>query len=594
MSILTLVNSLKSRKHGAGVLILCTSLAVPFLPGALAAPADVAAPKPPEPAALYDTGTPSADQLGGDIIAQKAGWTKIEKAGPIKGDAVLTTAGLSVVARSKGAGIEIHGGDGKAWKLRSTLVPSGEGDWKIDGVKALQGDATSAGMEVTLAGKAGKVVLGLSVEAGKPIVKTKPVSGAEGLKMVGDSRFGILPDFFADDMVLDARTIPVDKTEVPGENFFMELLDEGSSIVTAVWDKSKRDPVLTLGGEKPARMIKNVELFYGEGGLIWIAVLEQKGIWATEEITADNVKKRTTLNWDVPFKAKWKGNFMRVDHTVDSWEFMHNPGSRGGWSGVVGSYEHPCWVVDNNGAKGMIEPPTKFPNGNFAGPFLVYPIDRVKETPLDKMTITDVMRNSLGIGPCEYIMDAAGQGVANRGIYTCSVEHTVPILFEYGWQKDERVYLNTMLREVQVFVKAIQDRINSYVDFREQTLKYLAEQKTAHADQAEFIGKLEEQTKRIQTNKANGIDPVSKMVAQIKPEIMGDVRRIDVGGTAAGIAGVGLGQDNAVAQCRQKVKILRQMATIEMALNPKSADVAKEMRKRTQQILRSPFGHEMR
>lgn len=151
-----------------------------------------------------------------------------------------------------------------------------------------------------------------------------------------------------------------------------------------------------------------------------------------------------------------------------------------------------------------------------------------------------------------------------------------------------------MLREVQVFVKAIQDRISSYVDFREQTLKYLAEQRTVHPEQAEFISKLEEQTKRIQSKRVDGIEPVSKMVAQVKPEIWADIHKVDVHKICSNIAGVGLGQDNTVAQCRQKVKVLRQMATIEMALNPKTSSVAKEIRKRTQKILRNPYGHEMR
>lgn len=581
-------NLVKAIPLAAAFLLGCGQIA--FLH---AAQADSAL-KPPEPAALYDTGAASAEQLSGDALLQKTGWTKLEKAGTVKGDAVLVSSGIAVVARGKGSALEVYGGDGKAWKLRTTLVPAGEGEWKISGIKALAGDAAAAGAEVTFSGKAGKAVLNLGVETGKPILKTKPVSGADGLRMVSDARLGVLPDFFADDMVIDARAIPIEKTEVPSENFFMELLDDGNSIVTAVWDKSKKDVALTLAGAADARVIKSVDLSYGDGGTIWVAVLDRKGMWAVEELDAEKVKKVITLNWAVPFRAKWKGNFMRVDHTVDSWEFSINPASRGGWSGVVGGYEHPCWIEDKGTAKGLVQAPTKFPNGNFAGPFVVYPIDRVKETPADQMTITDIMRGSLGVGPCEYIMDTAGQGVANKGIYTCSVEHTVPLLFELGMQKDERVYLNAMLREVQVFVKAIQDRINAYVDFREQTLKYLAEQKTAHPDQAEFIGKLEEQTKRIQTNRANGIEPVSKMAAQIKPAILGDGIKVDVGGTAAGIAGVGLGQDNAVAQCRQKVKILRQMATIEMAINPKTSDVAKEMRKRTQQMLRNPFGHEMR
>jgi hypothetical protein len=210
------------------------------------------------------------------------------------------------------------------------------------------------------------------------------------------------------------------------------------------------------------------------------------------------------------------------------------------------------------------------------------------------MTVADLMRGSLGEGPCEFIMDTAGQGVSNKGIYTCSVHNTLPSLFEFGFQKDERMHIERMLGEVQVFVKAIQDRINGYVDFRAEMLKYLGEQKKAKPELAEFIGKLEAQTGRIQTNKVDGATPVAGLAAQLRPAITADLPKASAEGVTEGIMNIGLGQDNAVARCRNTVKILRQMATIEMAVNPKSAEVAREVRKRTQAALRNPLGHEMR
>jgi len=92
--------------------------------------------------------------------------------------------------------------------------------------------------------------------------------------------------------------------------------------------------------------------------------------------------------------------------------------------------------------------------------------------------------------------------------------------------------------------------------------------------------------------------PVAKLVEQIRAEVVSDTPRPNIrtltGEESNGLVAHGGWQDGVVARCRNSVKIIRQMATIEMAVNPKSAEVAREVRKRTQQALRGALGHEMR
>lgn len=559
---------------------------------------------------VYDTGTPAAQALPGDLLARRAGWTKIaegQKAAAFKGDAVLANTRFAAVARWQGGGIEIYGrADGQAWAARGRLVPVGTSPWSLKAARVIQQDEAGATLELTYAGPSGTpAVVSAALDAMQPILRTQPVSGMAGLRVESSSRLGVMPDFFADDMVIDARVIPVERTELPSEHFFMQMLGGGDAILTAIWDKNQRDVEITLAGEKDARQITGVEIFYGEGGSIWIAALETKGLWTTFEITPENVKNVASLDWKVPFRAKWKGNFVRTDHTVDSWEFAYLTGStmpgkssRWRWSGVVGGYDWPCWFdVKGDDLKPGIQAATKFPNGNFAGPFVVYPIGRTPDTPLNRMTVTDLMLNSLGVGPCEYIMDTAGAGVSDKGITTCAVNAMVLAIFADSRQKEERVMMDRMFREVQVFIKAIGDRINGYVEFRSEMLKYLTEQKVAHPELADFIGRLEKQTIAIHKERVDRSAPVASLIAQIKAEAVSDTPRTDIDrltGDGHGLVAHGGWQDNVVARCRNSVKILRQMATIEMAINPKSAEVAKEIRKRTQQALRNPLGHEMR
>ena len=56
--------------------------------------------------------------------------------------------------------------------------------------------------------------------------------------------------------------------------------------------------------------------------------------------------------------------------------------------------------------------------------------------------------------------------------------------------------------------------------------------------------------------------------------------------------GIGDPQDARVAELRKKVRVLRGLATVEMAKNPAAAEVAREVRKRTEAVLRNPVGYE--
>jgi hypothetical protein len=55
---------------------------------------------------------------------------------------------------------------------------------------------------------------------------------------------------------------------------------------------------------------------------------------------------------------------------------------------------------------------------------------------------------------------------------------------------------------------------------------------------------------------------------------------------------VGGNQDELVGECRNAVKVLRQRAGLAMAVNPGAADVARELRDRTQKALRNATSYE--
>ena len=60
----------------------------------------------------------------------------------------------------------------------------------------------------------------------------------------------------------------------------------------------------------------------------------------------------------------------------------------------------------------------------------------------------------------------------------------------------------------------------------------------------------------------------------------------------ADLVQIGGNQDELVGECRMAVKILRQQAGLMMATDSRMADIAKEVRRRTQEMLRNPVSYE--
>src|SRR5262249_57020136 len=122
------------------------------------------------------------------------------------------------------------------------------------------------------------------------------------------------------------------------------------------------------------------------------------------------------------------------------------------WNTVLGTYPYPCWS-DPDG-RGYLQP-LKSRALQLRGPVVVYPINRVKQTPLDAFTVVDVMRNTLGVGPCEHILDVEGQKSEYRGRATCAVRDKLIPIYVKGRQKEQRDEVDKTLDEGLTFVKHI-------------------------------------------------------------------------------------------------------------------------------------------
>ncbi len=574
---------------------------------------------------LFDTGARSAAPLPGEAIGERAGWVQVPEDNTdheFRGDAVIANDRLAVVLRRGGPGAELYSLAAKPATLRAVLAPAdAPPETALASLAIAENGVGEAIVEAGFQSPNGKTSgLCYALVMGQLFVRVEPSgsSPVAALSVEAPSRFVVLPDFFADDIVVDAATMPIDSAELPSENFLLRLLPGGDAIVMSVSTSREEDARIELAGsqdDKDRRLVTRSSLAFGKEGKIFIAVLEAPGLWYQRNVAQDEAKKIIPLDWSAPFPAQWRVDWSRPDKLTDSWEMIAQksngqfekygwandpstiPSDRRRWTTVLGTFPYPCWL--DTAGRGYLQPLGRVTR--FEGPALIYPINRVRATPLDQYTVVDVVRATLGVGPCEYILDVEGQGSKNKGRATCATRDSLAAIYSRHEQRRKREEIEQILQEVVVFVKYIRSRIDDYVTFGHELLDYLDQQKKAQPELAELISELETLTRSIdqhvKARRASIKTPeyVIDLTEQFRRTLLdyeGDDALEGCNAITRAIVDVGGNQDELVGECRMVVKAVRQRAGLALAEEPRAAEIAREIRRRSQLVLRNPAGHE--
>jgi hypothetical protein len=584
-------------------------------------PAQNADTKPKSGLTVYDTGKPSAEALA----FGNNDWTAIPQdktADAFKGDAVISNGRVTAVLRKQDSALEVYGvkTDGAVSRFRLRLLTAqGEPAAKLERASLTENSKAGVTLEATFKTAKGSVAAGkFRLKRGEVAIQTEPGAGAAKLRVECPGRYVVLPDFFADDITLDAAKLPLASLELPSENFVMHLTGKGDAIAMCVFENRQQDVKVTLSGDGDKRIVTGSEIGF-EGKKVWVALMEAPGIWHTKDVRAADAGKTVPLDWKMPFPAAWRVDFSRTDGLTDSWEMLLQDKKEGDyrkpswlgsgderiesnrkrWNTVLGSYPYPCWS-DQDG-QGFLQPLKKKGVLEIQGTALVYPINRVMQTPLDAYAVVDIMRNTLGVGPCEHILDIEGQKSEYKGRATCSVRDTLTPIYTSKQQKEQRAKVDKTLDEGLAFVKHIRGRIERYVEFGHKMRAYLAEQKKAHPESSKFIDEIDGICREIDARLAARRDEIKtpEYVAQMNADFRKNV--LDDTGPdalknckayAKALVEIGGSQDELAGECRWVVKSMRQVAGIRMAMDPRVAPIAMEIRARTQEALRNPAGHE--
>jgi hypothetical protein len=232
---------------------------------------------------------------------------------------------------------------------------------------------------------------------------------------------------------------------------------------------------------------------------------------------------------------------------------------------------------------------------------VLYPINRVEETPADAYTVVDVLRNCLGVGPCEYILAVESQKEDYKGRATCSSAGALEKIYRARLQQQKKEEIESALNDALTFVTHIRSRITMYIEFGRDMRAYLAEQKIAHPELKDFIDEIDAIAVELESKLTARKDKIKtpEHVAAMNSEFRKTLLNADGRDTLLKLkkynnelTDIGGNQDELVGECRWTVKSMRQRAGLLMATDPKCVELATEVRARTQKVLLNPASYE--
>jgi hypothetical protein len=569
---------------------------------------------------LFDTVSSSTTALSADALRKQPGWTRLPEDQTdhrFSGDAVLMNDRLALVLRQGQPEAELYayGEQGLVCRARLAPLPLATG-CRLESIAIGENSPSEVSVDAGFQSPGGKTLgLRFDLTLGQVFIKTEARPGTTGLAVRAACRFAVLPDFFADDIVVDAVGIPVATAELPSENFLLHMLPGGDAMVMSVASNRERDARISLLGQGPRRLIDRSEMDYGKNGKIWVASIEGHNVWHEHTVTKSESGKVVPLDWRAPFPAQWRVDWQFGNGLVSSWEMVSEnrdgsfekhalfgdpasiPPDRNRWNTVLGRFSYPCWI-DREGS-GYLQPLKRVLK--FEGPALVYPIHRVKTTPLAEFTVVDLVRATLGVGPCEYILDVEGQGATMKGRATCATRDALGAIYTKHQQQQKQAQIEQILQDVVIFVTHIRSRIEEYAQFGRELLVYLDQQRQTHPEAAAFIDEMEALTRTIDAQYQERkpyiktpqyvVDLTNKFRAEVLHDDGPDAFKKCTQITKA-IVLVGGNQDELVGESRLAVKNLRQRAGLALATNPQAAEIAKEIRNRSQKVLRNASSYE--
>lgn len=625
---------------------------------------------------------------GGAEASDKAGWKAAGDASAFPKGGALENGKISVIAPVGGEAVLLIPAD-RGLKASARIVPvtaDGKGFGAIAGVKLEKQDESEASLKVSFKG----VELSVGIRLGELEAIVNPGKGVGAIEVGGRTSYVVMPDFFGHDVVYHPKQLKSDVVTPPAENFLLNLQSGGDAIVMCVWQgplslgkekkSEEKDPRvdLVLAGQGAERVVTKTR-HECDGKPLYVALLAKQGLWFEKDIGGDTAQKPMVLDWARPYEAKWRALFLGREGAFSddflvkdvSWDVTYDSdwgktGRRDGagypkmwFQGLWLFFDLPAWIQDNTTKKTFVciysdykyrAPVSKkndaareqakksgtpfveeYPTNVFER-LILYAVDRRKETPLSEKTPTDVMRDCLGIGPCEYVVDLEGMATDRsktwrNGHYVHSTCFTldawilrfrdalrgnsilpeetrngkkgVPLAKVNPGEKfkpEDEAILVDRLEDLVWFTDKINKRLGEYNNFAKSMVAFCntaVSNNPALKPTAEAV--LREANSLLKQCNDAMLKKVEEQNAKWDATIKGYIEEIKAGQytnfpKANGIRDYAVNQDDLMGVCHRLVKGTRQAASMVDSADPAVAEFATKVRAMCHGMLRSK-GH---
>lgn len=557
----------------------------------VAAPVIDAAEEPAAPdTVLFDTGSSRDEPWTAAALVKKTGWKAVPEDNlthRFQGDVAAINDRVILVLRAKGAGAEVYGQTAAGPKLRVLLSPlcgSATQTPRLASVRIVENNPGAVMLAATFAAEDKPCSLTYRLTAGQMIVETRPGEGAERMSVLGAVQYLVVPDFFGDDLVFPAATIARARWRLPTENFFLSLMDQGAAQVMCLW-QSRRQEAVAVRSAAGQTGISGCEIQAIKDKPIWIALLEGADLWHSRIVSADDAKTATTLAWKPPFPAKWRADLLGPRGSARSWYF-HGPETSIAPS-PSGDRTHPCCLeADRAVLRLQRDNDATLSAWRYPMSLVVYAMDRDRATPLTTFCPIDVLRNTLGVGPCQYVLQTEGLA-AEANPTPDDVATWVERQFRRKKQQAAADEIRERLEQMVQHVKHAQARIEQYARLAREIRELCkAQRRQSQAAIADLAARLEQAALTAAIPPAPA-DQAARLAAEMaaligKRDALAECRRI--GGE---IRAVGAVQDRALSNCRMTLRWLKQSAIMIAEDDPQQAPWVNSVCKLAERALES-------
>ncbi|NUQ63874.1 MAG: hypothetical protein HUU20_15460 [Pirellulales bacterium] len=542
--------------------------------------------------AMFDTGESAGQPLPLDKPDSTSGWILVpedQTAHPFVGDAVVRNDRLTLVLRKRGGLAEVYSHTDGGLKQRAVLSPihaAARGTAELAGLQILENSPAAAVLSASVRTAGGNMCrLNYRLTVGQAIVEIQPGAGTDRLLVLAESRYALVPDFLGDDMVFSAEATARPRLRLPTENLLLGFLDRGSAQLMCVWQSGRQGAVAVRSAPDRPAAFRGFEIEAAQGKSLWIAILEDPHLWHEQTVSAENAQAEMTLAWKPPFPAKWRADLVNADGPGRSWYFRsaNDPGETPSPAVDAGA---PCCLDADRAVVRLRQGGFVSAGWSFPCPMLVYAIDRSQATPLTTWCPIDVLRNTLGVGPCQYILQT--EGLASDSNPTPdNVMTWVEKQFQRKKQKKARDEIRDMLDQMVGHVRHAQARIGVYAGLAGQVRAICQE---AGQDQQAVAGKLAGTADRLE-QVAAGAQPqdlperAGRLATEIASLIDRDNSLADCQRIGREIRAIGAAQDRALSNSRMTVRWLRQSAAMIAEDDASAAELARKVQVRSEKIL---------